>query len=83
LVLSGDEMAEDLRKICAGATSGELLVIRFVQTSDYILVSPRGGGVPGLEVLVQGKQSKTVFDYLTNKGIPKKWIEGSDLAGKK
>ncbi|KAJ7789564.1 eukaryotic translation initiation factor SUI1 family protein, partial [Mycena olivaceomarginata] len=67
LVLSGDEMAEDLRKICAGATS----------------VSPRGGGVPGLEVLVQGKQSKTVFDYLTNKGIPKKWIEGSDLAGKK
>ncbi|KAF7331157.1 Eukaryotic translation initiation factor SUI1 family protein [Mycena sanguinolenta] len=67
LVLSGDEMAEDLRKICAGATS----------------VSPRGGGVPGLEVLVQGKQSKIVFDYLTNKGIPKKWIEVSDLAGKK
>ncbi|KAJ7353685.1 eukaryotic translation initiation factor SUI1 family protein [Mycena albidolilacea] len=67
LVLSGDEMAEDLRKICAGATS----------------VSLRGGGVPGLEVLVQGKQLKTVFDYLTNKGIPKRWIGSSDLAGKK
>ncbi|KAF8183745.1 hypothetical protein K438DRAFT_1974778 [Mycena galopus ATCC 62051] len=67
LILSGEEMAEDLRKICAGATS----------------VSPRVGGVPGLEVLVQGKQSKIVFDYLTNKGIPKKWIEVSDLAGKK
>ncbi|KAJ6476284.1 eukaryotic translation initiation factor SUI1 family protein [Mycena sanguinolenta] len=67
LVLSGDEMAEELRKICAGATS----------------VSPRGGGVPGLEVLVQGKQSKVVFDYLTNKGIQKKWIEVSDLVGKK
>ncbi|KAJ7793012.1 eukaryotic translation initiation factor SUI1 family protein [Mycena olivaceomarginata] len=50
---------------------------------EPFFVSPRGGGVPGLEVLVQGKQSKTVFDYLTNKGIPKKWIEGSDLAGKK
>ncbi|KAJ7260911.1 eukaryotic translation initiation factor SUI1 family protein [Mycena haematopus] len=66
LVLSADEMAEDLRKICAGATS----------------VSPRVG-VPGLEVLVQGKHSTTVFDYLTNKGIPKKWIEVSNLAGKK
>ncbi|KAJ7041154.1 eukaryotic translation initiation factor SUI1 family protein [Mycena alexandri] len=67
LVLDGEEMAEDLRKICAGATS----------------VSPRGGGVPGLEVLVQGQQSKVVFTYLTEKGIPKKWIEVVDLVGKK
>ncbi|KAJ7079590.1 eukaryotic translation initiation factor SUI1 family protein [Mycena belliarum] len=67
LVLSGDEMAEDLRKLCAGATS----------------VSPRVGGTPGLEVLVQGKQAKVVVDYLTEKGIPKKWIEVSDLVSKK
>ncbi|KAJ6482936.1 eukaryotic translation initiation factor SUI1 family protein [Mycena vitilis] len=67
LVLSGEEMAEDLRKICAGATS----------------VSPRGGGVPGLEVLVQGKQANVVVDYLTTKGIPKKWIEVTDHVGKK
>ncbi|KAJ7717576.1 eukaryotic translation initiation factor SUI1 family protein [Mycena metata] len=67
LVLDGEEMAEDLRKICAGATS----------------VSPRGGGVPGLEVLVQGQQSKVVHTYLTDKGIPKKWVEVVDLVGKK
>ncbi|KAJ7147279.1 eukaryotic translation initiation factor SUI1 family protein [Mycena filopes] len=67
LVLSGEDMAEDLRKICAGATS----------------VSPRGGGIPGLEVLVQGQQSKIVVTYLTEKGIPKKWIEVADLVGKK
>ena len=40
-------------------------------------------GKPGLEVLVQGKQSHAVVDYLTSKGIPKKWIEVSDLSGKK
>ncbi|KAJ7468669.1 eukaryotic translation initiation factor SUI1 family protein [Mycena latifolia] len=67
VVLSGEEMAEDLRKICAGATS----------------VSPRVGGTPGLEVLVQGKQSKVVVEYLMDKGIPKKWIEVIDLVGKK
>ncbi|KAJ7279119.1 eukaryotic translation initiation factor SUI1 family protein [Mycena rebaudengoi] len=66
LVLSGEEMAEDLRKICAGATS----------------VSPRSAATPGLEVLVQGKQSKVVFDYLIEKGIPKKWIEVLDLVKK-
>ncbi|KAK7055104.1 eukaryotic translation initiation factor SUI1 family protein [Favolaschia claudopus] len=64
VVISADELAEDLRKLCAGATS----------------VSPCVGGVPGLEVLVQGKQSNTVLDYLTNKGIPKEWIE---VSGKK
>jgi translation initiation factor 2D len=40
-------------------------------------------GKPGLEVLVQGKQSHAVVDYLTSKGIPKKWIEVCDLSGKK
>ncbi|KAJ7737885.1 eukaryotic translation initiation factor SUI1 family protein [Mycena maculata] len=67
LVLSGEDITEDLRKICAGATS----------------VSPRVGGTPGLEVLVQGKQAKAVVDYLTEKGIPRKWIDVSDLVGKK
>ncbi|KAJ6614689.1 hypothetical protein B0H10DRAFT_2044349 [Mycena sp. CBHHK59/15] len=67
LVLSAEDMAEDLRKICASATS----------------VSQRAGASPGPEVLVQGKQSKDVVDYLTEKGIPKKWIEVLDLVGKK
>ncbi|KAF8153971.1 hypothetical protein B0H34DRAFT_719823 [Crassisporium funariophilum] len=69
LVIDAEEMAEDLRKACAGATS----------------VSPIPGKPAnfGLEVLVQGKQSKAVVDYLMAKGIPKKWIEISDLSGKK
>ncbi|KAG2005858.1 eukaryotic translation initiation factor SUI1 family protein [Coprinopsis cinerea AmutBmut pab1-1] len=69
LVVNGDDMAEDLRKTCAGATS----------------VSPVAGkpAGSGLEVLVQGKQSSAVLEYLTGKGIPKRWIEVSDLVGKK
>ncbi|KAF8968770.1 hypothetical protein BDZ97DRAFT_1654726 [Flammula alnicola] len=69
LVVDAEEMAEDLRKACAGATS----------------VSPIPGkpAGSGLEVLVQGKQSSAVLDYLTAKGIPKKWIQISDLSGKK
>ncbi|CAA7262134.1 unnamed protein product [Cyclocybe aegerita] len=69
LVIDADEMAEDLRKTCAGATS----------------VSPAAGkpGGTSMEVLVQGKQSKSVVDYLMAKGIPKKWIEVVDLSGKK
>lgn len=38
---------------------------------------------PELEVLVQGKQAKAVIEYLTGRGIPKKWIEIVDLSGKK
>jgi translation initiation factor 2D len=37
----------------------------------------------GLEVLVQGKQAKAVMEYLTGRGLPKKWIEVADLTGKK
>jgi translation initiation factor 2D len=36
-----------------------------------------------MEVLVQGKQAPAVVEYLTGKGIPKRWVEVSDLAGKK
>jgi len=69
LVIDAEEMAEDLRKVCAGATS----------------VSPVAGKPvnSGLEVLVQGKQSAAVVEYLMGKGISKKWIEVSDLIGKK
>ncbi|KDR74004.1 hypothetical protein GALMADRAFT_250730 [Galerina marginata CBS 339.88] len=69
LVVDAEEMAENLRKVCAGATS----------------VSPVAGkpSGSGLEVLVQGKQSSAVVDYLIGKGIPKKWIEVADLSGKK
>lgn len=55
-----------------------------------ILISPRlVSPIPGkpagsgLEVLVQGKQSKAVVDHLIARGIPKKWIEVVDIAGKK
>jgi translation initiation factor 2D len=34
-------------------------------------------------VLVQGKQAKAVAEYLTGRGVPKKWIEIIDLSGKK
>ncbi|KAF9463370.1 eukaryotic translation initiation factor SUI1 family protein [Collybia nuda] len=69
LVVNADDMAEELRKVCAGATS----------------ISPIAGkpANSGLEVLVQGKQSKAVVDYLTGQGIPKRWIEVHDLSGKK
>ncbi|KIM41927.1 hypothetical protein M413DRAFT_445131 [Hebeloma cylindrosporum] len=69
LVIDAEEMAEDLRKACAGSTS----------------VSPIPGKTAGygLEVLVQGKQSGAVVEYLTTKGIPKKWIEVADLSGKR
>ncbi|KAF5359004.1 hypothetical protein D9758_004879 [Tetrapyrgos nigripes] len=64
-----EEMAEDLRKTCAGATS----------------VSPVPGkpANSGMEVLVQGKQSKAVVDYLLGKGVPKKWINVVNAVGKK
>ncbi|KNZ77332.1 Ligatin [Termitomyces sp. J132] len=69
LVLNAEDMAEDLRKACAGATS-----------ISPIHGKPAGAG---MEVMVQGKQSQAVMEYLTGKGIPKKWIETHDLSGKK
>ncbi|KAG6837743.1 hypothetical protein H0H93_001669 [Arthromyces matolae] len=69
LVVNAEDMAEDLRKSCAGSTS----------------VSPLPGKTAGsgMEVMVQGKQSQVVLEYLTAKGIPKKWIETQNLSGKK
>ncbi|TRM60392.1 hypothetical protein BD626DRAFT_571809 [Schizophyllum amplum] len=66
MAVNPEEMAEDLRRLCASATS----------------VAP--GPQKQLEVLVQGKQSKAVVDYLTKKGIPKNWIVVEDhTKGKK
>jgi translation initiation factor 2D len=64
-------------------------VLYFLQSqdseADCYKVSPVPGkpANAGLEVLVQGKQAKAVVEYLTGRGIPKKWIEIVDLSGKK
>jgi translation initiation factor 1 (eIF-1/SUI1) len=44
-------------------------------------VSPVAGG--GHEVMVQGKQIPAVLELLGSLGVPKKWIEVSDLTDKK
>lgn len=89
LVIDAQEMADELRKTCAGATSGMLLryydcpvtcIKRYWATVAPVPGRPAGSS---LEIFVQGKQSKAVVDYLQSKGIPKKWIEVSDLTGKK
>jgi len=46
-------------------------------------VTPLPGKNAGLEVHIQGKQIKTVVELLLNQGIPKKWIETSDLTAAK
>jgi len=66
-LLTADFLAEELRRICASATS----------------VSPAQGKSSGMEVLVQGKQIQAVTELLMSKGVPKKWIELADLSGKK
>ncbi|KAI6095827.1 hypothetical protein EDD16DRAFT_1778141 [Pisolithus croceorrhizus] len=66
-LLEADEMAEELRRICAGSTG----------------VSPLPGKAVRSEVLVQGKQIKAVTDFLLSRGVPKKWIETADLTVKK
>lgn len=85
--LTADFLAEELRKLCASATS----------------ISPVQGKSSGMEVLVQGKQIPAVVELLMSKvclfssnsklsrfvltwllkGIPKKWIEPVDQSGKK
>ena len=86
--LGADFLAEELRKICASATS----------------VSPVQGKSSRMEVLVQGKQIPAVVELLMSKvcvslvssrskarfkvtclfkGVPKKWIEGVDQSDKK
>ncbi|KAI6118492.1 hypothetical protein EDD16DRAFT_1480968 [Pisolithus croceorrhizus] len=66
-LLEAEEMAEELRRICAGSTG----------------VSSLPGKAVRSEVLVQGKQIKAVTDFLLSRGVPKKWIETADLTVKK
>jgi len=35
-----------------------------------------------LKVIVQGKQSKPVIDYLVRRGIPKRWVEVNEMVKK-
>jgi hypothetical protein len=57
--------------------------IQMLSRSVGHLVSPVQGKSSGMEVLVQGKQIEAVTQLLMSKGVPKKWIEASDLSGKK
>ncbi|KAL0952792.1 hypothetical protein HGRIS_007017 [Hohenbuehelia grisea] len=66
-LLVADDLAEELRKVCASATS----------------VTPIPGKTAGQEVAVQGKQIPTVTDLLLAKGVSKKWIESADMSDKK
>jgi len=65
--LDAEELAEDMRKACACSTS----------------IHPIAGKTSGQEVLIQGKHLKIVTDFLQSKGVPKKWLEASDITGKK
>ncbi|TFY63903.1 hypothetical protein EVJ58_g2961 [Rhodofomes roseus] len=65
--LSAEDLAEELRRICASSTS----------------VNPVHGKASEMEVMVQGKQIKAVTDLLVNKGVPKKWIEVTDMTAEK
>ncbi|RDX44971.1 eukaryotic translation initiation factor SUI1 family protein [Lentinus brumalis] len=65
--LQADDLAEELRKMCASSTA----------------VSPVHGKPNSLEVMVQGKQIKSVTDLLMARGVPKKWIQAEDQSNKK
>lgn len=83
--LDADWLGEELRRVCAGSTSGEwcfLLCRRRLLRLDDI-VTPLPGKAAGKEVLVQGKQIKAVVEFLVARGVPKKWIETVDLTEKK
>ncbi|KAI0340373.1 eukaryotic translation initiation factor SUI1 family protein [Trametopsis cervina] len=64
--LKAEELAEELRRTCSSSTS----------------VAPLQGKTTDTEVLVQGKQVKTVVELLISKGVPKKWIESNDIIKK-
>jgi translation initiation factor 2D len=81
---TAEALAEALRVRCASSTSGMFLSFWMRNTSlskAMCTVSPVAGG--GHEVMVQGKQIPAVLELLGSLGVPKKWIEVSDLADKK
>lgn len=43
--------------------------------THFFLVSPIAGKQNGMEVLIQGNQSKAASEYLINNRVPKAWIE--------
>ncbi|KZT05270.1 eukaryotic translation initiation factor SUI1 family protein [Laetiporus sulphureus 93-53] len=65
--LDADDLAEELRRVCASSTS----------------VSSVHGKSVDMEIMVQGKQTKAVTDLLMAKGVPKKWIESVDMTAEK
>ena len=81
--LVADELADELRKACASATSGALLLLTCHPPSIEVLtcvtlpVSPVQGKPNTLEVMVQGKQIKAVTNVLIARGVPERWIESS------
>lgn len=83
--LSGDALAEALRVRCASSTSGTYCPFGFKLSSfsDMVLctVSPIAGGLH--EVMVQGKQTPAVLELLGSLGVPEKWIEVTNIGGKK
>ena len=48
---------------------------------DMCTVSPVAGGAH--EVMVQGKQTSAVLELLGRLGVPEKWIDVSNIVGKK
>ncbi|KAJ8502998.1 hypothetical protein ONZ45_g11242 [Pleurotus djamor] len=66
-LLVAEDLADELRKVCASSTA----------------VSPIPGKSSGQEVLVQGKQIPAVTELLLGRGIPKKWIEATDMTDSK
>lgn len=85
--LKADELAEELRKLCASSTSGTHLRSIF-RPFEFNASGPAVTPLPGkassdMEVMVQGKQIKIVSDFLMSKGVPKRWIDSADLSAKK
>ncbi len=89
LGLEAEEIADELRRICASSTTGEYQFwssfISVHISHDFVrVVTPIHGKPNALEVMVQGKQIKNVTEFLLARGIPKSWVASSDQAsGKK
>lgn len=74
--IDADDLAEELRKVCASSTSGTWPPRLDVDASlIHAPVSPLPGKTTDQEVMVQGKQIKAVTDFLVSKGVPSQWIK--------
>ena len=83
-LLNAEEIAEELRKLCASSTSGSVsLFLPSLTSTESVVVGPLPGKSSDSEVMVQGQQIKVVTDFLISKGVPKRWIESSDTTHKK